>query len=82
MRNRNRRDGSKDTKFVFFDRCDRFPDRPAIEVQNEALTYRQLPGCMVLRGIRFLSEFPLNANGKVDRNQLLEILQHTNATSA
>jgi len=37
---------------------------------------------MVLRGIRFLSEFPLNANGKVDRNQLLEILQHTNATSA
>ncbi len=35
----------------------------------------KLPPYMVPRSIRLLSQFPLNSNGKFDRNALLRILQ-------
>ena len=37
----------------------------------------KLPGYAVPREIRVLPQLPLNANGKVDRNALLELLENS-----
>ena len=39
----------------------------------------RLPEYMVPRAVHFLPEFPLNANGKIDRAQLISLLTHSGA---
>ncbi|MDH3601115.1 MAG: thioester reductase, partial [Candidatus Tectomicrobia bacterium] len=48
------------------------------DVDVEALRAKlkaRLPSYMVPRAVHLLPEFPLNANGKVDRKALLHILE-------
>ena len=47
------------------------PDEPALR----AALKRELPGFMQPSVIRFVTAMPLNPNGKIDRNALLEAAQ-------